>query len=112
MATWDDNPPCDECNKPDDLEGLNLNCFNVWKQLSNRDRPPGQGDLRPIPTKAIADICEVYGLTIQAFERIGIIEDHLFDWLAEKYKAQLTEGTEENGGLKDTGRNERWRKKS
>jgi hypothetical protein len=91
---------------------LNLSCFNLWKQLSNRDRPPGQGDLRPVPTKAIADICEVYGLTIQAFERIGLIEGQLFEWLAEKHREQLTEGTEENGGNTDSGRYERWRKKS
>ncbi|MCK4777203.1 MAG: hypothetical protein KAS39_02425 [Actinomycetia bacterium] len=83
---------------------MNKNCFLLWKQLSRRDRPPGQGEIRPVPSKAIGDICEIYGLSIQDFERIGLIEDYLYDWMAERYSNQVA-GEMENVRSTDSSRN-------
>ena len=83
-VTWDGNPPCDECDKPAELEGMNLACWELWSRLSGMDRPPGFGNIMPIPMTAIGNLCEIYELTIDYFELICLIESKMFGWLVER----------------------------
>jgi hypothetical protein len=62
------------------------------------------GSIRPISTEAIGAICEIYGLTITEFERISLIENHLYEWLVEKSKA---ESEAKHGRSTNTGGNHR-----
>jgi hypothetical protein len=73
---YDGNPPCDtECNKPEFAQG-NALAWKVFNIANGRDRiiTPA-GTLGPLPTPAVLDLCELYGATVEDFEKVLLLDN-------------------------------------
>lgn len=84
---YDNEPPCDECDKPD-LMSENELAWRLWVILSKQDRPQGFSSLAPIPTISIKNLCSVYYQDgdLILFEKILLIENIIFPRLLSQYK--------------------------
>lgn len=83
-----EEPPCDECGKPELLES-NQTAWELWALLNFYDRPASQfsGFVLPIPTQAVIRLCEAYGESLTTFEKILVIEDKVLPNLRKAAKA-------------------------
>ena len=59
---------------------------SLWRICDFYDRPEGFAVVRPIPTKAIMDVCELYGATLEDFEKVLFIEGIVYPILVERAK--------------------------
>jgi len=60
--------------------------WRIWNIANLSDRPITQVGLGPIPSTAIIALCEIYGATLEDFEKVLILEGMYFQNLQKKEK--------------------------
>ena len=71
----------------------NMAAWTLWHDLDESERPNyGWGPCK-IPKKIIADMCELYELSLDEFEKVSYIEKLMYPMIAKRHQ-ELSENKE------------------
>ena len=63
--------------------------FKIWNTCDYFARPSFGMDVSPVDVKSVAEICDVYGATLEEFEKVLEIERTVFPRLQEQVKSEF-----------------------
>ena len=84
----DENPPCEDCGKPQFSHPANTLPWKVWRMCSAYERPAGMGGINPIPVTSVISVVEAYGGNERDIDKVLRIEGEMLPVIRENIKNQ------------------------
>lgn len=79
----DDEPPCDECDKPK-LMRRNYLAWGLWQMLNEFERRHENDGPASIPITTMLDVCHAYGGDERDTEKMQLIERTMLPWIQKQ----------------------------
>ena len=85
-----EDPPCEQCGKPNDLDPENVAIVNLWNRCSNfeREHSDMSGMPKRIKTVDILPVCKLYDCSRDEMELVLLMESIVYPFIVQKTREQ------------------------
>ncbi len=87
-ALMEDEPPCSDCQKPEDLSQENLSIIKLWARCNNFEREYSDmsGSPKRLKTADLLPVCELHDRSRDDLEKVLLVESVVYPFICATAK--------------------------